>query len=324
MSDSTENATSEGRDLLPATCLADYATTHSAPVDLAEFQRLCNEAGTQLHRVDFEGKDYPILINRVDGRASSVKALMDEYRLRPVAKTGIANVTTLQSFINLSTRHKTEHSAIFANVDWTKPSLTTVIDYHEDRQGGDADNGKHRIHYAFPLSEEWQAWVGVNGKPMKQGEFAEFIEDHIAELATPHEEEITHWEALIGGKVARPNDIQMLSRGLKINAETKLRSNTVLATGEGELTWEEEHRDTAGQKLVVPSLFIVQLPPFFRGESARIPTRLRYRVREGQVIWFFQLYRPDVYITEQVERDLDRAAAETELPHFHGTPEMSA
>lgn len=264
----------------------------------------------------------PAIFDPKDGSVIGVKNLFDEWREKPQAKRGTAKVATLESFVGLTKRHLTEDSVIFANVDWKKPSLTAIIDYHENANGGDADNGKHRILYEFPLSDEWQAWVKLNGQPMKQQEFAEFIEDHIPELAAPHEDEITYWENQLGGKVAFPNEILALSRGLKINAETKLRSNTVLATGEGELTWEEEHRDQHGQKLVVPSLFILQVPPFFRGEAARIPVRLRYRVNAGSVIWFYQLYRPDIYITEHVERDLERAAAETELPAFQGTPEM--
>jgi hypothetical protein len=60
------------------------------------------------------------------------------------------------------------------------------------------------------------------------------------------------------------------------------------------------------------------------GEAIRLPVRLRYRVREGQVTWIFQLYRPDVYVTEQVMRDMERAARETELPAYQGAPEMTA
>jgi hypothetical protein len=44
----------------------------------------------------------------------------------------------------------------------------------------------------------------------------------------------------------------------------------------------------------------------------------------GAVAWFYQLYRPDIYITDQVIRDLDRAASETDLPAFQGSPEASS
>jgi len=269
-------------------------------------------------------KSIPILLDSTNGQARSVKSLFDEWRQKPDRKVGTAIVNTLESFIDLVDRHKTEHSAIFADIDWKKPSLTGVIDYHDIASGGPANNGKHRVHYPFPLSEEWQTWVKFNGEPMGQSEFAEFIEDRIAELAMPHEAEEIDWKEKLGGRVAHPNEIFTLSRGLKINAETRVVNQVTLASGEAQITFEEEHKDQNGQKLNVPSLFIIRLPPFFRGEAVRIPVRLRYRVKAGALVWFYQLYRPDQYITEEVERSLLRAEAATQLATFQGKPEISA
>ena len=290
---------------------------------------LTREGGVTLHNISPPvspglPSSVPVLIDAKTGCALSVKHLVEEWRVTPDRKRGTATVDTLESFIDLVDRHKTESSVIFADIDWKKPSLTAIIDYHEKGAAGPADNGKHRIHYPFPLSEEWKAWVGSNAQPMKQAEFAEFFEDRIAELATPHEEEVSDWQEKLGGKVAYPNEIVMLSRGLKVNAETKVANHVTLASGEAQITFEEEHRDQNGQKLNVPSLFIIKLPPFFRGEPVRVPVRLRYRLQSGSLIWFYQLYRPDVYITEEVELSLERAAAATELPAFQGTAEMKA
>lgn len=280
----------------------------------------------------------PVLLDPKAGRAGSLKSLFDEWRSAPERKAGTAKATTLESFIELTSRHKITHSVIFANTDWKAPSLTAVIDYHQlhdlppaegkdepvATRAGVAEFGRHRVDYKFPLSEEWRAWVAQDKQPMNQAAFAEFIEDHISELASPHEDEVSYWEEKLGGKVAYPNELKLLSIGLKVHAATKVASNVTLQSGEGEITWAEEHRDMKGDKLVVPSLFIIQLPPFFMGESIRLPVRLRYRVREGSVTWVFQMYRPDVYVTQQVMRDMERAARETALPAYQGAPEMSA
>lgn len=283
-------------------------------------------------------KHVPVQIDPKTGAVKGLKALFDDWRSAPERKRGTAKVSTLESFIELTNRHRIVHSAIFANTDWRQPSLTTVIDYHQLHATAVADDkdaaiateasaaafGQHRVEYKFPLSEEWQAWVGMDKQVMNQGTFAEFIEDHISELASPHEDEVSYWEEKLGGKVAYPNELKMLSIGLKVHASTRVANHVTLQSGEGEITWAEEHRDMKGDKLVVPSLFIIQLPPFFMGEAIRVPVRLRYRVREGQVSWIFQMYRPDVYVTEQVMRDMERAARETGLPAYQGAPEMSA
>lgn len=298
-------------------------TAVNAVADLAK-------AGTatvlRIDNLNFPGvpAEIPVLLDPKSGTVKSVKSLIDEYRKTPDRKSGTAVVNTLDSFIDLVDRHKTEHSAIFADIDWRKPSLTAIIDYHDKANGGVADNGKHRVHYPFPLSEEWQTWVKFNGEPMSQSEFAEFIEDRIAELAAPHDEEAAHWQDKLGGRVAFPNEIVTLSRGLKINAETRVINQVTLASGEAQITFEEEHKDQNGKKLNVPSLFIIKLPPFFRGEAVRVPVRLRYRLKAGSLVWFYQLYRPDQYITEEVELSLTRAAAATEVPAFQGKPEMTA
>ncbi len=262
----------------------------------------------------------PVLLDRKTGAVKSVHELVAPWRDAPQRKTGTATVFTLDTFNELVNRHKTGNSAIFADTNWEKPSLTAVIDYH----GKEADNGKHRIHYQFPLSEEWNAWLKFDGKPMTQIEFAEFIEEHISDLAAPQLDEAEDFEKMFGFKVASPHEIITLSRGLQINADTRIKNHVKLQSGETQIMFEEDHKGADGQPLIIPGIFILQIAPFFMGAACRIPVRLRYRPRSGSVSWTFQLYRPDRYITDQVRRDLDKAAEETELPKYEGTPEMSA
>lgn len=305
-------------------------TNNSVPLDIAAISDLGDRAGSQIATLSLDTaiagvpKTIPVFVDRKTGSVSSVADLFERYREHPRRKSGTANVSTLDSLINIIDRHKTSDSVIFANTDWQKPSITAVFDYHENTSAGRADNLKHRAHYEFPLSEEWKAWAKINGKPLEQMEFAEFIEDHISELSAPDSMEAEDFRGKFGFKVAYPNELVTLSRGLQVHAETRVKNNVVLQTGEGEITWDEEHRDAQGNKLAVPGMFILSIAPFFMGDVARIPVRLRYRVVGGKVNWICQLYRPDVHITQQVMRDLERVAHETELPHFQGTPEATA
>lgn len=271
-------------------------------------------------------KKVPAIFDPKDGSVIGTKDLFDSWRTSPEAKLGTARVTTLVSFIELVNRHKTEHSVIFANMDWQKPSLTAVIDYHQKENGGAADNGKHRIQYEFPLSEEWKAWTAMNGKGISQTDFAEFIEDHIADLAGPDEAEELEFQNKFSFKVAFPNQLVTLSRGLLVTAETRVKNVVSLQNGAGQIVFEEDHQthDKEGNRIDVPGMFILSVPPFFEGETARIPVRLRYRKTPSGLVWSFHLYRPDHYVTKQVRDDLTRAAADTALPSFQGIPEMQA
>jgi len=268
-------------------------------------------------------KEIPIAIRH--GETPEVIDLshhFEKYRNFPGFKRGTAKALTLDSFIELTNRHKTKDSAVFADTNWQKPTFTAVIDYHVNESGGAADNGKHRIHYAFPLSEEWTAWNEKNGAPMEQADFAAFLEDRIAELASPEGNEKKELEQAFSTTVATPAELVQLSRGLQVNVEAVVKSAVTLQTGEGSIQWEETHRDHNGQPLKVPGIFLLSIAPFFMGEKVRIPVRLRYRKQGTRLVWFYQLYRPDLHVTNRVRADLSRVASATELPTFEGTPEM--
>ncbi|KAB1086398.1 DUF2303 family protein [Neorhizobium galegae] len=300
--------------------------TETAVKAIADLTRDGNIRVDQFTPPDIHGipATIPVLIDAKTGAAKSLKPLAEEWREKPATKRGVAQVTTLESFIDLTNRHKTDDSVIFADTDWQKPSLVTVIDYHQKANGGTADNGRHRVLYEFPRSEEWEAWSGIHNKPLDQTAFAEFIEDHIADLSAPDTQEEEDFQAKFSFKVAYPNELVALSRGLAVHTETRVKSNLVLQSGEGEITWDEQHNDAQGNKLKVPGMFILQIPAFHMGAPMRIPVRLRYRVRAGSLSWTVLLYRPDVFITQEVLRNLEAAASETELPKFVGAPEMAA
>ena len=118
-----------------------------------------------------------------------ISSAFEGYRERPKRKSGTATVLALASFNALVNRHATPHSVIFAKTDWRKPELLAVIDYHEkaaemvegeigpiDHASPDEldlgvcgtyaprpDNLRHRVHYAYPLSDDWKIWVEKNG-----------------------------------------------------------------------------------------------------------------------------------------------------------------
>ena len=199
---------------------ADQTNAATVPLtlDIDAIRKLADEAGSAIVPAYFgserEGLPslVPVFLDRNSGQAHSLKKHFEEYRTHPERKRGTATVTTLESFIDLVDRHQTGNSAIFANTDWNAPSFTAVIDYHE-LEGGRADNGQHRIHYPFPLSDEWKAWKKQSGEVLTQAEFAEWIEDRIADLAAPTDDERREYEDTFGLKTATPAEIVTLSRG---------------------------------------------------------------------------------------------------------------
>ncbi len=270
-------------------------------------------------------KQVPALLVRGDEpRINDVSALLEKYRLFPARKKGTANVQTLEALIDLTNRHKTGDSAIFVNLDWKKPSMTTVVDYHRKETGGDADNLQHRLHYEFPLSEEWSIWIEKDGKFLEQEEFAYFLEDRIPDLASPSDQDVINCQRDFSCTVATPAQLVELSRKMQVNVQSSVKANHTLQSGERQLQWEESHVGADGKPIVIPGMFILSIPPFFMGEKVRIPVRLRYRVNAGKVYWAYQIYRPDQVITEHLTHSVHDVIAATELPWFAGALESQA
>lgn len=264
-----------------------------------------------------------VLVGLIDGQSPKMLPLreaFDAWRRKPERRTGVAKTTTLASFIDLVELHKGDNSALFAKTTWPEPSLTAVIDYHSKEE---ADNCAHRIHYAFPLTDEFKAWIGGNGKPFNQIDFATFVEDRIADMSAPMDGEIAEYEKLFRSKFALPTEMIDLSRGLRVNVEERVTNAFMMQSGESELQFSTEHRDSKGEKLVVPGLFMLCLPVFIDGSVVRIPARLRYRVvpGEGTILWSYNLYRWEVLLRERVSSDFAIAAKQTGLPSFEGAPE---
>ncbi len=254
-------------------------------------------------------------------KLSGVRGLLEDYRLRPQNKTGTANAETLAAFIDLTNRHKNESSAIFAKTMWPTPALTAVIDYHEKKEPAAC---RHRVKYVFPVTDELKAWMKMNGEGMSQAEFAEFLEEHAAELASPFDAEKAEYERLFKMRIAVPSDLMALARHLEVFVGAKVKQGTRLQTGERQIEFTEEHTNAKGEAVDIPGIFMIAVPAFLDGHPVRIPARLRYRLSGGGVTWFYQLYRAEFWLREQIRIDMAKAAEQTSLPAYEASPEISA
>lgn len=306
----------------------EFGETESAGQTSALIERLSTEAAKpEILKIPTKGLGAGLpdtVLVAWDAKDQSVKDLgshIERYRQMPERRKGRANVTTLQSFIDLTNRHKDAHSVLFGKTTWPGPSLEAILDYHQTDHS--ARNLGHRVHYEFPVTEELKAWIKFTSQPFTQLEFAQFLEDHAAELSAPTEEEEQQYETLFRVRFAMPMDLITLSRHLEIHVGSKFKQGETLQSGERVVEFTHEHTDAQGEKLDIPGLFMVSVPAFLDGDPVRIPARLRYRAKGGSVIWFYDLYRWDFFLRDRVQADLAVAAADTGLPAFEGAPEGS-
>lgn len=255
----------------------------------------------------------------------NLKPYLEAFALRPERRKGVAVVRSQRTLVSLTTRHRHEGTTvIFANPDRAKPSLVTVFDYHPQTDDvDDAEWCQHRARYECELSEEWKAWSGAHGAVKDQRQFAEFVEDHLADVIVPptDDEKLAELAKLMGGRFTLPADLVGLSRGLQVSSEVKVREAVTLSSGEIAVTYDEQHRDGAGKPLQIANLFVIAIPVFYAGPLYRIPVRLRYTLREGGIKWSVHLYRHDRVFDHAFDEICQAVGLETGAPVYIGRPE---
>lgn len=262
----------------------------------------------------------PVILDHRNSTIRDVKQVIEAYRLTPERRSGKATATTLQSFIDLVNRHSDADSVLFATTTMPKPALLAVLDYH--KVDGEPRWLRHRVEYAFPVTEEWKAWVASNGAVMRQGEFASFLEDHAAELSAPMDGERQIYEPLFKERIATPSELIALSRDLEIHVGAKIKRRERLKSGERTIEFETTHTGATGETIDIPGIFMIAVAAFDDGAPVRVPARLRYRPEGGDLVWLYQMWRPEKFLRERVKEDLRSAAFETSLPAFEGAPEL--
>lgn len=260
----------------------------------------------------------------------------DAYRETPLHRKGTAILTQLPSFIALVNRFKFPHSAIFAVDEPTNPKLTAIFDYHPDNTeiGGEesphhVQPRRHRASYAFPLSTEWKAWTGQDGKPMGMGAFAQFLETQIIDVS---DDPVSAWSAQAQAfakanratsaeAVATPTRLVDLSLKFRVYETAESVEAVNLTSGETQFTFVSEHKAADGKPVDFPKLFSITIPVFVGGPVWRIIARLRYRIANGKPVFWYELWRPDLTFETAFNEALETVKEQTGLPVFVGAPE---
>lgn len=275
------------------------------------------------------GLEVYVLVDK-DGVHEIPESLFDEYRITPKRRQGTATLLSLSSFIDHVNRFSDADTVIFADNNRSAPSLTAVLDYHRVGADGDPRFGKHRSAFAYPLSDEWRAWQKMNAEPMKMVDFAAFLEDRIIDVmpsafVSLTEEAKLFVDTLGGmGRVADPAKLMQLATEMQVFESSVVRSANNLSTGEGAIEFQTEHMDAQGQKLIVPSLFVLGIPVFKNGPVYQVIARLRYRKTGGSIVFFYELWRTDRVFDHAFDESVDRVKAETERPVFLGRDESKS
>ncbi|AQZ93249.1 YfdQ family protein [Halopseudomonas phragmitis] len=211
---------------------------------------------------------------------------LEQHLPAPVRVRQHISMLDAESFVAYVNRFTTPATAVFCNGP-TGRTFKAIIDYHKPEQPSWAD---HTVSYQCPRTVEWSNWKDTDRKKMDQASFAEFIEDNVKDIVQPDQDT----------RAPSAADMLEISRTLEAKKNISFRQGTRLDNGQVQLTYNEQIDGRAGEtgQLAIPEQFYIGIKPFLGGDAFCVQARFRYRIREGALVMWFELVRPDKVLEE--------------------------
>ncbi len=133
------------------------------------------------------------------------------------------------------------------------------------------------VRLKLATTDTWDEWMGANKRKMGQQAFAEFIEDHIPDIADPP-------------------GAQLLEMATTLDAKKNatFSSSIRLQTGARQFSYVEDVSGTTQKGTVqIPELFQLALEPFAGAGKYQVPARLRYSLESGHLLLHYHIIRSE-------------------------------
>lgn len=229
----------------------------------------------------------------------------------PLRKTALVRVRDSESFVEYVKRHGSlTDCTIWCNANYVegKIALQAII----NDNGADPTSAAWRDHKAFftpEFSEEWRRWTGQNKKQMTQTDFATFLEDNLKDVAS------------VDGS-GLPSGSAMLEMAIAFEATQDMRFKSAIRLQNGgvNLSFVQDDDAQTLQKMAVFERFAIGIPVFWNGDPYQVDARLRYRVRDGKLVFWYELVRTDKILEAAAQTVISVIREKTGNPFFFGDP----
>lgn len=237
------------------------------------------------------------------------RASFDEEFLLPVParKKGTIRLDEEISFIEYINRHKlTDLTTIYCQADYRKSEVDfdCVINDHEGFRDGQQWRD-HRALYKPVFSEEWKRWSGGNKLLHSQVEFAQFVEENLDDIAAV--------EGMPSGA-----DLYKMAVSFEANQDKRFKSSIRLQSGGVQLNFIEDDDAQTLEQMKMFEKIAIGIPVFWNGDAYQITARLRYRVTQGVLKFWYELIRPDRVIEDATKTMIQKIKSETGVPLYFG------
>jgi uncharacterized protein YfdQ (DUF2303 family) len=217
--------------------------------------------------------------------------LIEKAQPAPNRKAGTTVLCDVDSFIQF-TKDQNQSVTGYIYADPEARTLTAVFnDLRNESTTGWRD---HRAVFKAELSRECDNWIRNNRQQKEQEEFAVYLEDNIADIAEP------------SGEV-------LLAMALTLQAKTEVNfsSSRRLDNGQVQLTYSETIAATSSAgNIDIPKEFAIGVRLFKNGDGYKIKARLKYRLGNGKVKFWYELDRVENSV-EDAFKDYIKKAEES-------------
>lgn len=227
----------------------------------------------------------------------------------PRRKLAHVRLHDADSFVDYTKRHGSMNDCtIWCKADYKagRVAFLAILNDHGEDEAKAAWRD-HCAHFTPEFSEEWMRWIGQNKKQFNQADFAAFIEDNLKDIAATENS---------------PTGAQMLEMALtfEANQDMRFKSAIRLQNGGVQMSFVQDDDAQTLQKMSVFDRFSLGFPVFWNGDAYRVDARLRYRVRDGKLSFWFELIRQDKVLEAATQTLIAQIREKTGNPFFFGEP----
>jgi uncharacterized protein YfdQ (DUF2303 family) len=223
---------------------------------------------------------------------------LEPFLPRPLRIDQDVTLQDTDSFIGYVKEFMTGATLIFFDVQ--TEIFKAAFEYHEI---GKPSWNEHTASFKPRRSVEFQTWMDSNRKQMTQVEFARFLEENLPDIVEPPAAELLQ-----------------IALTFEAKKSVEFSSGVRLANGQIQFQYDEVVRGTAQKGTIeIPEKFVLGIPIHVNGPAYRIDVRLRWRLQEGKVVFWYEVVRPHRFIEHALKEISQRIANETGVPLLAGS-----